>query len=251
MRFLFYLLLLSLVLGPMHGEELLFEGVWKEVLKTRTDSGNDAYLFLPFNPVIVMVGGYRSGKVKKLAKMYPKGQIFVFESNPEAFPALLKEVAFFGNVFVSNALLYLGSGTFPFYLYRDIYGEPFGSDLECSLLEPSEPLSPFLKKITNVYCLSFTNWCQSQKLFHIDYIDLDLGGCEWDLLQNISEILGSVSVIHIRTHETSFKRDTILFPDVKKGMEGLGFNLLSHWFCELGQGEATFIQRKIFDAMFK
>jgi hypothetical protein len=50
-------------------------------------------------------------------------------------------------------------------------------------------------------------------------------------------------VIHVKTDMTTY-------PEIKWYLEMKGFGLLSHWYGTDGQGEATFIERRMYDALF-
>lgn len=225
-----------------------FEGVWKPSLR-ETDDFNPSYLFLPYNPTIVIAGGYAPGKIRKLADNYPQGSVYVFEPEPEKFSGLLKEAAQIPNVSICNAALNTHKGCCSLYLYQNLRNLFFASE-ESSLLEPLDLSSPSFRKKIQTPCVRLEDWILERGVPRIDLLELDLGGFELAFLKNIPNVLKGAIAIHIKTHLSSEKKDSTQYAELKDYLKGSGFELLSHWYLEEAQGEATFIQRRIYDAMF-
>lgn len=237
MRFLFFF-----VVFYLYGKDPLpqFEGVWKASLKQNSHLENDAHLFLPFNPTIVVLFGSPFEKIRDLSEKYPFGKIYLFEPRKDLFSKLEKEIADFSNVEISRSLPYVETGVFPLFLYED----------KSSPLKPLE--SVFFSKTEEdfVSSIALSDWMEEKKLSKVDYIEIDMRGFELQMIQSAPSFFREAKVIRVKSYLDHYWYESHLFYEVKKALENLGFHLISHWFFEGKEGSAVFIEERIYDAIF-
>ncbi len=80
---------------------------------------------------------------------------------------------------------------------------------------------------------------------------MDVEGFELQILQSCPEILKTVFVICTKTNFAKFREGTTIFPLLKAFLESQGFEMLSHWYLEGLQGEAIFVKKYMYDALFR
>lgn len=244
--FLFCILCASVV-NCIEAKEYIarFEGVLGEPKTTFKNFIKNVDYFLPYNPIIVEAGAYTGQHTKKLAKLYPKGRIFAFEPCEKAFRGLLLNCAELKNVQVFNMALYSQKGRFK--LYIDDVDEQNNTLLENP---ENQGFSFFHIPSTEISTTTLDEWCQEHQIDHVDFLQLDVSGSEWQVIEGAKNILKETIVIHTTTQ---FRKEntTMTFYNLKKQLNKLGFEMLSHWFYQGEYGEATFIRKEIYDALFK
>ncbi|MGL5262975.1 MAG: FkbM family methyltransferase [Candidatus Rhabdochlamydia sp.] len=222
----------------------MFEGVFGTPVKNIRNMNANATMFLPYNPVIVEVGAYEGEGTQNLAQTFPYGKIFAFEPHPKAYSLLAENMQFFKNVLAINLAVNTFNGTAN--LWRD---GPSASLLHLRNQEPK----------IDIPCVVLDDWCKHHGITHIDFLRLDVGGLEWQILQSSPEILKTVLVIVTKTHMCPFSkfkqsrlsRGPILsYSMLKNFLENQGFTLLSHWYQEGREGEATFVRKRMYDSIF-
>ena len=187
----------------------------------------------------------RSNRTVALAGGYPHGRIYACEPNPRAFAVLeervrdLPHVAAVDLAFANatgEATLYLGSAD---------------EDRHASLL-PSGLISPGPRERIGVRVASITvdDWCARDGPARIEFLRLDAGGFELQILQHARRVLESTLVVVTKTHAQPPRPGVVSYPILRLFMEMAGFALLSHWYAEGGQGEATFISKVLYEALF-
>lgn len=232
-----------------------FEGVLGEPREDISNLIKNAQSFLPYNPIIVEVGGYEGELTKQLAEEYPDGRIIVFEPNPRAFQNLLGNTTGLANVTAVNCALSTYEGTAKLYLNHGVYCNEPSLEKWSSLLEGfslgTDRFNCFRGPTIEVPCVVLEDWCKSHEIDHIDFLQLDVEGFELQILKSSPEILKTIPVIHTKTNLSQFRRETTSFRQLWAFLEANGFTLLSHWYRESLQGEATFVQTKIYDVIFR
>ncbi len=246
-----------LFLLSLHAQEHTprFEGILGEPTAQISNMTANIGYFLPYNPVIVEAGGYEGENAKRLANLYPQGKVFVFEPNPRAFQALLHTVEGLENVTATQAALYTCSGTVNLHLNHGVYNNDIRLEPLSSLLQTfypgNVPFSAFKGPSVEVPGIVLDDWCRERQVDHIDCLLLDTEGFELQILKSSPEILKTVIVIHTKTNLAMFRKGTTQYRELYEFLAQSGFTLLSHWYLEGLQGEATFIQTRIFDAIFR
>lgn len=231
---------LSLLLLAAHvaAEEspFKFEGILGSPVTNIDNMNSYAKSFIPYNPIIVEIGAYEGKGTLNLAQTYPYGRIYAFEPNPNAYNVLLENTQSFKNVSVLNMAVNTFNG----------YAALWGNDRKASLL-------PLQKKTTyiDVPCVSLDHWCEENLIQHIDFLRLDAGGLEWQILQSSPIILDTVLVIVTKTHMYPSRQSILSFTLLRRLLENEGFELIAHWYEEGNEGEATFIRKYIYDSLFR
>ena len=88
------------------------------------------------------------------------------------------------------------------------------------------------------------------KLFEFDLIRLDNSGFEFLLKKRDFAFFNKPSIFSIKTNFSSLNLETNFYR-LKCFLENSGYTLLCHWYYEHSQGEAVFIQKKIYEAIFQ
>ncbi len=225
--------------------------------------------FVPYNPTILIVGGYEGAEAKEFAEAYPKGRILVFEPNPRAFKEMLKNLEGLDNVTPCNCAL-------SFYPGKTIlhFPQKYGPDsLDSAKFDQTAPavadlinasfesLATLLEKPASatgrcrepsleVSCVLLDDWCKENQIAHIDLIRLDTEGFELQVLESSPEILKTVQVIWTKTHFYKPRVGTTQYDALYRYLDGQGFRILSHWYREGTDGDAIFIRKTIYESLF-
>lgn len=249
-------LLFSIFLNlQAHDHPPKFEGIFGEPVAEISNLIVNVGYFLPYNPIVAEVGGYEGGNTRHVATMYPQGQVLVFEPNPRAFEQLLANTRDLKNVTAVNSALSTYNGLARLNINHGVYCNDFQLEKWSSLLESfcfgSDYFNCFKGPSIEVPCIILDDWCKEHHIDHIDFLHLDTEGFELQILKSSPEILKTVIVIHTKTNHTQFRKETTQYRELRAFLEGCDFVLFSHWYLEGLQGEATFIQKKIYDAIFR
>lgn len=232
-----------------------FEGIFGQPQEEISNLIANVHYFIPYNPVIVEVGGYEGEHTRHLAEAHPDGRVIVFEPNPRAFQSLLGNTAELTNVTAVNCALSTYEGIAKLHLNHGVYCNDPSLEKWSSLLEGfclgTDRFNCFRGPTIEVPCVVLDEWCKSHEIDHIDFLQLDVEGFELQILKSSPEILKTVQVLHTKTNLSQFRRETTSFRQLWAFLEANGFTLLSHWYREGLQGEATFVQTKIYDSIFR
>jgi hypothetical protein len=140
-------------------------------------------------------------------------------------------------------------------LNHGVYASDPNLEKWSSLLDPVclgyDRFNCFRGPSIEVPCIRLDDWCLEYGVDHIDFLYLDVEGFELQILQNCSRILETVLVVHTKTNLTGFRKNTTLYGDLRDFLERSGFVLMSHWYLDGLQGEATFIRSKLYNAVFR
>ncbi len=213
-----------------------FEGVLGSAAENINNMNSNAQSFIPYNPVIVEIGAYDGAGTLGLAHTYPYGKIFAFEPHPKAYAQLTEKIQFMGNVSTIHSAV---SGT-------NGVAKLYGGGAAASLL-------PFRigEGQIDVPTVVLDDWCRERGIDHIDFLRLDAGGLEWQIIESSPNMLRDVIVIVTKTYIQPSKSSVPAYPLLKKRLENKGFELLSHWYQEGKEGEATFIRKYMYDSLFR
>jgi FkbM family methyltransferase len=231
--------------GSAHESAFRFEGLLGEPVSTIENLNQNAKAFLPYNPTIVEVGAFEGAGTVGLARAYPYARIYACEPNPRAFAVLDERVRDLPQVAAVN--LAFGSATGEATLYVGSADE----DRHASLLPPGlASHGPSQRGGVRVSSTTVDEWCTRQGLERVEFLRLDAGGCELQILQRSRTVLEGTLVVVTKTYGQPPRPGVVSYPILRLFLEMAGFALLSHWYAEGGQGEATFISKVIYDALF-
>ncbi|MES2122459.1 MAG: FkbM family methyltransferase [Chlamydiota bacterium] len=197
--------------------------------------GSLAQAFLPYNPIVVEVGAYAGDGTLELAKMFPYGRIFAFEPQPGPYLQLVEKTRFLKRVSVIRLAINAFDGP------AELWGEgPHASFFNREGAESG----------ITVPCVVLEDWCNYRGITHIDFLRLDAGGLEWQIIESSPHILETVLVLLTKSHHWSRTGGIVLFPALKSLLEERGFTLLAHCYEEGREGEAIFVRKHLYDSMF-
>lgn len=180
-RVLFAVLILFVtVLDLQVGSSLCnFEGTLGSPVEDINNMNFYAAGFIPYNPVMLRFKPMKAKAHGAYRKMYPYGMIFAFEPQPKAYSMLAGNMQLLKNVSTINLALNDFNGT----------ASLWGDGPQASLL-----FSWDKKFQIDVPCVVLDDWCKHNDITHIDFLRLDAGGLEWQILQISPEILKTVLV---------------------------------------------------------
>ena len=226
-----------------------FEGIFEEYGSNRLAL---IAKFLPFNCVVLEAGAHYGTDTINFVKQWPAGKILCFEPNPNAFTKLCENTKQFNNVQRYNLALGDHNGMSTFHVCYGTGGKSPEFEGASSLLPPSPAMEIHYQGPTiEVPCVILDEWCKQNKIDHIDFMWLDLEGFELQALKNSPQILSTVKVIYTETNFFPFRVGTTQYQTLKRFLEQSGFQLLSHWYREGLQGDAIFVKKEIYEAVFR
>jgi len=194
---------------------------------------------IPENPVIICGGIHRGEHVAQMYNRWPKGQLYVFEPNPDVLKAFTPLLGWFPKLKIFPYALSSVSGTFPFYL-NSKKDNPFAG----SLLKPLQDwLWYYGDTIHWVQTKNLGQWAEENQIHAIDFLWLDIGGSELEVLRSSESFIFSTTAIFLETHMSVFREGTGLYNEVKQLLEMLGFEEIKHWWIQGFHGRALFIKK--------
>ncbi len=212
-----------------------FEGVLGSPVENIQNMNANTPSFLPYNPVIVEIGAFEGAGTSGLGSSYPYGTIIAFEPHPLSYDHLVEKTHSLKNVSVIHAAVSTRNGLATLY----------GNGPTASLLLQKNGSQ------VDVPVVVLDDWCRQYGIDHIDFLRLDAGGLEWQILKSSPRILKEVIVIVTKTYMNPSKSSIFSYPKLKKMLEKEGFELLSHWYQEGKEGEATFVRKYMYDSLFR
>ena len=213
-----------------------------------------AHFFLPYNPVVVEIGAYEGVNTLNLAKSFQDGIVIAFEPNPRAFERLSSAVkqSNLDNIRIFNLAINNSSGKATLYLdhgdsCNDPQFEKFSSLLKKVPSGSQKCQCPFIE----VSCVTLDDWCENNQISRIDFIQIDAEGNELQILKRSRNILKTVKVICTKTYFSLARVEATQFLALNKFLESMGFEMLAHWYLEGLEGEATFIRKEFYNALYR
>lgn len=93
--------------------------------------------------------------------------------------------------------------------------------------------------------------CTKNAIEQVDVIRWDAKQVDTAFLKLSSKIMGTASLLSIRTCDNGKKGKNSKFINLQRRLEDRGFCLMSHYYKEGGSGEAIFIKKEIYDAIYR
>ncbi len=223
-----------------------FEGILGAPVPNINNLNHHAHAFLPYNPTIIEVGAYEGAGTVGLAETYRHARLFACEPNPRAFAVLEQRVATCRHATAVNVAVGTSNGI------AKLYVQSAHDEMSASLLPPRKNPDDLLDHPTvSVSVVVLDDWCRRQGLARVEFLRLDAGGLELQILQSSPQTLKTALVVVTRTHFDRPSTSVISYGVLKFFMEMMGFELLSHWYREGFQGEATFVRKPLYDSIFR
>ncbi|MES2200122.1 MAG: hypothetical protein V4489_08155 [Chlamydiota bacterium] len=108
----------------------------------------------------------------------------------------------------------------------------------------------------SVFFFSYTpdmNWddlCRYNSIEQVDLIRWDIKELGPSFIKLSSKITETASMLSIKTYGNAKKEKNPKFINLLRRLECNGFRLVSHCYKEGGEGEAIFVKKEIYDALF-
>jgi len=178
---------------------------------------------LPSDPVIVEAGAHVGLDTVEMARLWSRGQIHAFEPIPHIYQQLEAQTAKLPNVRTYQTALGAETATADMWLSS-------GGTASSSLLDPKTHLEAFpaieFRHKIKVDVTTLDDWSQSAHVARVDFLWLDMQGCELAALQHAKRILPSVSAIALEVFLEELYADAPLWPEVQAWIQGQGFVIL-------------------------
>lgn len=220
----------SVVPGPIRERVDFRLRDWAEGFKqSRTMNRNGSiskHAFRPYvgeAPTIVEIGAHIGVDTASFARLWPQGRIYAFEPVPALYRQLERNLRGHSNVHVFPYAVGDQTGD------RRMFVSSGWSTGSSSVLLPSEHFKhyPRVKFGSEelVPMLRLTDWAEDHGIQEIDVLWLDAQGLEYQILADSEKLLRSVRLIYTEVNFIETYQGTILFEDLKRYLEGLGFSL--------------------------
>lgn len=208
--------------------------------------------WLTDSPIIFEAGGFDGSDTIKFAKKFPKGFIITFEPNPNAFIKLMQKIEGFTNVGAHQLAVNDKNGKALLYVCHGTYGKNPLCEGASSLLEPTKNMEiHYMGPRIQVPCVVLDDWCEKNKVNHIDFMWLDLEGVELKVLKSSLKILKTVKMIHTETNFFMYRKKVVQYSALKKFLNNQGFVMVAHWYIPNLQGNALFVRKEILNEFIK
>ncbi len=92
--------------------------------------------------------------------------------------------------------------------------------------------------------------CLKHGIQHVDLIRWDAEELERIFIKSALKVMQTASVLSIKTGGNYRKGRVFKFVGLKKQLENIGFCLITHYYKDDFGGEAVFIKKEIYDALF-
>ncbi len=188
--------------------------------------------YLPINPVIVEAGAFKGAGTVKLAEKWPKGTVHAFEPVPQIFRELQNYSGLYYNVKRYACALSDSCGMAEFHVSEKPTrpGEPSQGG---SLLKPKERLkwsNLEYKKTMQVPTMTLDYWAEKYKIEEIDFLWLDMQGCELNVMKAAPNMLAKVKVIYTEVEFVEAYEGQYQYGDVRSWLESQGFTMIAKDF---------------------
>lgn len=205
--------------------------------------------YLPENPIILEAGGFDGEDTVKMAHVWPKSTIYVFEPVPELFNKMCTNIKGFNNIAAYNFALSDSIG-FATFNISELQNNPNVASGSGSLLKPKETLTwdPHIhfNRTVDVQTITIDEWAHQHNVNHVDFLWLDMQGYELPALQHGTKLLETVKLIYIEVEFVEAYEGQYLYEDVKIWLEEKGFVEIARdftippdWFW----GNCVFVRR--------
>ncbi len=222
------------------GYSLFFQGAPENSGKNKLDL---IAQFLPKAPIILEAGGHYGHDTLAFASKWPKAKIISFEANPSTFEKLFEKTSWVPNIHVLNLALNSFNGKAVLHVCSMATAISSADEGASSLLETSDWMKEdYAGHKIEVPCVVLDDWCEENRIDHVDFMWLDLEGLELQILKSSPKILETVKVIYTETNFRWFRKEMTQYVDLRTFLEKAGFTLFAHWFIKDWQGNAIFVR---------
>lgn len=205
--------------------------------------------YLSKDPVILEAGSCMGDDAVKMSTMWPESTVHAFEPVPRLFDMVQKNTKGIDRIKTYKLALSDKKGVAKFYTSEfEHANHPGGTGCSSSLLAPKEHLKyashVSFKEVIEVPTLTLDEWAQEYKVKRIDFMWLDMQGTELNALKAGTNILKTTKVIYTEVELVEAYEGQYLYSDVKKWLEGQGFELVARDFHDrMWCGNAIFVRK--------
>jgi len=195
---------------------------------------------LPKNPLIIQ-GGYYENATSKMSYLWPNGRIYIFEANPKHFEMLKEDRHLpYLNAEIFPYALDEAAGLLPFYISTNGTNPWMGS-----LLPAASQWNWYYTDDTQitVECKNLQEWAHAKNVQAVDFIWLNIGGAELRVLKSMPELIETVKVVLVETHDREFRQGMGLFDEVRSFLEQYDVKLIHQWMIPNYQGYSLFMKQ--------
>lgn len=210
-------------------------------------------VLLPYNPVIVDVGAYYGADLCRAPKIWPKAKIFALEPNPRAFQELQKNIAEQNITNIKAECLAISDhdGKDTLYLNRGARRSDVAQEFASSLLPiTAASFAKLTEPNVEVDCMTLDSWKKSRGIGKIDVLILETEGYELQALQASPDVLKDVQIVCLQTFFAQDRIGRTDYDRLREFLQNENFVVLAHWYTEGDRGNAVYVSRELFDALF-
>ena len=179
--------------------------------------------YLPANAVMIDCGAHVGADSIELAKIFPKGTVHSFEPVPAIYQHLKHNTRRFTNIKCHQLALSDKNGS------ARMNVSSGGSDASSSLLAPTGHTADhpdvLFKESIDVTTMTLDRWAATNGIKKIDFLWLDMQGFEYQMLSASTLMLPQVLAVHTEVSLRDTYVGVMMYPDLKKWMESLGFTV--------------------------
>lgn len=195
--------------------------------------------YLPQNPIIVEAGAHDGSDTVKMSRFWPQGQIHAFEPVDRLHELLSGKITSRSNVKTYKLALGSHNGKAQFHVSSV-------GDGSSSLRAPKEHLNYHkdvkFENTIEVEVTTLDTWAAQRGISTIDFLWLDMQGCEFETLVASPHIFSTVKIIYTEVNFIELYEGCVLYPDYKAWLERNGFVEIYQSFCP-DAGNALFVRK--------
>lgn len=178
--------------------------------------------YTDFKPQIIFEIGANYAQDAEGLRYYfnlPEENVWVFEAHPD----ICKEISKLYNFHIFNNAVYNEEKIMEFNAV-DINVE--NNSGVSSLLGRVQTDCEYKMKNVQVKSIRMDNFMNENKIEKIDFLKLDVEGCNWEVLDGFGDRLKDVEAIHIESEHVSIWEGQKLYNDIRKKLEENDFVLV-------------------------
>lgn len=179
------------------------------------------------NPNIIEAGASLGEDIMSFSNLFPKGTIYSFEPEPQAFAHTYNLVKNIPNIHFYNLALGEKTGDVLEMHVSDRFGGMWGSS---SLFPPKEHLNyhPDLtfKSTTKVKVVNLDDFISDKQIDFIDLLELDLQGYEPNVIKSSPKTLRKTKYLYTEVNLVELYEGIMLYPELRSLLENNGFEVI-------------------------
>jgi len=195
--------------------------------------------FIPDNPIILEAGADTGSDTLEMLGIWPRAKIYAFEPVNESFQKLSQRFTKNNSVRCFNLALSEKEGKQKMYVSNTLSSSSLLKPKEHNIQHPEITFSISNEAETT----TIDAWASREGIEKIDFLWLDLQGCEMDVLKSAKKMLLSVKAIYTEVSLIENYEGSALYPEVRKFLEQQGFLVKKEKFPWPDMGNVLFVRR--------